>query len=208
MRNWCPPIDIRRPGSDHTRLSGWAFVTLAVGHDHDVALAVRDDVPGVGVGRQQVAGMKRRVGHRGRIGAGAQELTEILAVRRLADLIDGQAVAAAVYLERHLAALADGSPLRASGDAAGRNTDRWDHRCQWFGGTAAGRAGPSAARRSRRRHRLDPAAPIHSPAARRRLPTPRDVRESGFHAFSSAITVDGRQREQEEGMVCRYGWSA
>ena len=80
---------------------------VRAGDDDDVAAAILDHVLGAGVRGAQVADVQPGGSDGGGVEAGAQELSNVVAPRVFADLVDGHPVATAVDLERHLAVLAD-----------------------------------------------------------------------------------------------------
>ena len=88
-------------------------MTLGRATMHDVLLPSFISMKRVGVRREQIAVMRRGVGERGRVLAGTEVLAELVAGGVLADLVNREAVAAAVDLECDFATLAGSSLLQA-----------------------------------------------------------------------------------------------
>jgi hypothetical protein len=61
LRNCWPPADVRRPGSNHTRLSGCVSYVRIYSND-DVTMTIRHIVCRVGVRRVEIADVESRVG--------------------------------------------------------------------------------------------------------------------------------------------------
>src|SRR5262245_4834804 len=70
--------------------------------DNDVTMAIGDVTSCIRIRRTKVADVGRRLCDCGGVLARAQELSKLIASRVLADFIDGECMAASVYLKSYL----------------------------------------------------------------------------------------------------------